>query len=83
MLDKIDLEFGKTDNTSEKFEKINTVRQGIAQPASIVVLNESTCQKEGGFEPVRHYPMRNNTPMHEVYRKNTNNNRKPVQPIRL
>ena len=30
MLDKIDLEFGKTDNTSEKFEKINTVRQGIA-----------------------------------------------------
>ena len=63
----------------------NTVREGIAEPGSMKILNSSHLQQEGGIliEKSRGYPARVNTPMHEVYRKNTNNNHKPVQPIRL
>lgn len=65
-LNQIDLELGSFDDVGEDNRK-NSVREGIAAPASIMILNrniETQFQKEGGIQIDRRpYPMRNNTPM--------------------
>jgi hypothetical protein len=70
MINQIDLELGSFEDIWENTRK-NTVREGIAVPASMMIINRNmeTTQKEGGIKIMRKaYPQRNNTPIQEVYR---------------